>query len=196
MAYVNHTLNLGLRYQKTPSLGLEVHSLNFQGFSNASYANNSMDRKSTSGYLFKFAGGAVCWKSRKQPVIATRSTEAEYIGYSIACKEAVWLKRLLQELQVHTSDVQTVVIYGDNKPTLALTLNPEHHAKTKHIDIQWHFVREQVRRGIVKLQYLSTTIMHADGLTKPLSGELFRCFLGLQMLPLLSSLNVVDWGEV
>ncbi|CAM6105943.1 unnamed protein product [Calypogeia fissa] len=186
LAYVKGTPDLALRYQQEPSQGLEIHSLNFLGYSDASFADNSDDRKSTSGNLFKLAGGVISWKSRKQPIIATSSTEAEYVAYSIACKEAVWLRTLLQELHLETPDVQRVVIYGDNKPTLALTINPENHQRTKHIEVQWHYVREQVRKGTVTLEYLSTNDMPADSLTKPLTGTRFHRFiqlLGMHTLP-------------
>lgn len=95
MAYIKGTTNLALRYQRYPSRGLEIHSLDFLGYSDSSFADNISDRKSTSGYLFRLAGGAISWKSRKQPVLTTSSTEAEYVAYSIACKEAVWLRTLL-----------------------------------------------------------------------------------------------------
>ncbi|CAM6098115.1 unnamed protein product [Calypogeia fissa] len=186
-AYVKGTPDLALRYQQEPNLGLEVHSLNFIGYSHASYADNVEDRKSTSGYLFKFGGGAISWKSHKQPIIATSLTEAESVTYSIACKEAIWLRALLQELHVQTPNIQMVtILYGDNKPALALTVNPEHHKKTKHIEVQWHYVREQVHRGVVTLKYLSTDDMPADGLTKPLTGICFTRFvklLGMETAP-------------
>ncbi|CAM6108199.1 unnamed protein product [Calypogeia fissa] len=186
LAYIKGTPNLALQYQRTPHQGLEIHSLNFLGYSDASFADNSEDRKSTSGYLFKLAGGVISWKSQKQPVIATSSIEAEYVAYSIACKEAMWLRNLLHELHFITPDIQTVVIYGDNKPALSLIVNPEHHQRTKHIEVQWHYVREQVQKGIVTLKYMSTDAMPSDGLAKPLTGVRFTRFtqlLGMHMLP-------------
>lgn len=178
-AYLLYTPTLGLRFQGSTSSSLELHSLGFHGYSDASYGDNLHDRKSTSRYLFKLGGGCVSWKSRKQPVIATSSTEAEYVAYSLAGKEALWLRRLLLELHCSTSDIHTVLLYGDNQPALALTLNPEHHSRTKHIDIPFHFICEHVRQGTVRLQYLSTKDMPADGLTKPLSGIKFSRFVQL-----------------
>lgn len=183
LAYLKGTIDLGIMFSSSATPGIEIHSLNFQGYTDASFADNSIDRRSTSGYLFKLSNGAVSWKSRKQPVLATSSTEAEYVAYSIAAKEAVWLRNLLLQLGHSSPDIQKVIIYGDNKPALALTVNPEHHSRTKHIEVQWHFVREQVKKGIVSLSYLPTGEMPADGLTKPLAGASFLRFitlLGLQ----------------
>lgn len=195
--YLQGTIYLGLCYQPTSSTGLEVHSLGFLGYSDASYADNTHDCKSTSGYVFKLANGPISWKSRKQPLTATSSTESEYIAYSIATKEALWLRRLLIELKYDSPETHTVLIYGDNKPAISLTTNPTHHFRTKHIDVPFHFVREQVELATVIIKYLSTTQMPADGLTKPLVGINFQKFvdlLGLCVLPL--NLRMQESGDV
>lgn len=96
------------------------------------------------------------------------------------------MRQLLTDLHYTTSDVQTVRIYRDCKPALSLTINPEHHSRTKHIEVPWHFVREQVQLGKVILMYLPTTAMLADGFTKPLIGSNFDVFvrlLGLACAP-------------
>jgi hypothetical protein len=181
--YLKGTMNVGICYSAVKPR-LEVHSLQFVGFSDSSYADRS-DMKSTSGYLFKLAGGPVSWKSRKQSVTATYSTEAEYIAYSIATKEAVWLRRVLLDLEYEFPDVQKVLLFGDNKPALSLTTNPAHHSRTKHILVPFHYVREQVEQGIIHVEYLPTHLMPADGLTKPLTGIAFQRFV--KMLGLLST---------
>lgn len=145
-----------------------------------------MDCKSTSGYIFKLCGGPISWKSRKQSVTATSSTESEYIALSLASKEGIWLRRFLLEVDYSAADVQTLTIFGDNQPAIALTLNYDHHFRTKHIDVPYHFVREQIEKGIIKVRYISTKEMPADGLTKPLTGTTFTRFvdmLGLQYPP-------------
>lgn len=141
--YLHGTVHLGLCYKPTLLPGFEVHSLGFLGYSDASYADNVHECKSTSGYLFKLADGPISWKSIKQPLTATSSTESEYIAYSIATKKADWLRQLLTELHYDLPDAHTVLIYGDNKPAISLTLNPAHHFRTKHIDVPFHYVREQ-----------------------------------------------------
>lgn len=138
-AYLAGTKEMGLSFGGESLASLEVHSLNFHGYSNVGYADHLMDCKSTSGYLFKLAYGLVSWKSRKQPLIAMSSMKAEYVAYPLTCKEVIWLRQLLQELCYSSSDV-LVILYGDNQLAIVLTLNLKHHAWKKHIDIQWHYI--------------------------------------------------------
>lgn len=95
-----------------------------------------------------------------------------------AAKEAVWLSRLLSELDVGFGlPKPPVLIKADNQGAIALTQDPRFHSRTKHIDIQWHFVRDQVETGAVKFQWVPTNDMAADGLTKALSNEKFTQFV-------------------
>ena len=113
------------------------------------------------------------------------SCEAEYIGQTQATKEAIWLRRLLTELQVAEEEGHApvaTVIYGDNQGVIVLAKNPQFHARTKHIDVQHHFVRERQHSGEVDLQYIPTDQQVVDGLTKALPKdkfEVFRSALGL-----------------
>jgi hypothetical protein len=160
-------------------------SFQFVGYSDSSYGDN-LDCKYTSGYLFKLGGGPVSWKSQKQSITATSSTEAEYVASSIAVKETIWLRKILFDLQFSFPNVEWVLLYGDNTPALDLTTNPAHHSHTKHISVPYHYVREQVDLGTIQIKYLPTRLMPADGLTKPLTGVAFSCFfelLGLCSLP-------------
>lgn len=140
-AYLKGSTHLALHFQ-APNLNatMEIHSLGFAGFTDAAYADSFVDLKSTSGYVFKFASGPVSWRSRKQSITTTSSTEVEYIGYSLAAKEALWLRQLLQELDYISSNALLVTLYGDNQLAISLTKNAEHHARTKHIAIHWHFI--------------------------------------------------------
>lgn len=102
-----------------------------------------------------------------------------------ATREAIWLRRLLQELQgiTKTGELPTTVIFGDNQGAIALTKNPEHHERSKHISIQWYFTREKVEEGLVDIRYTPTSKQVADGLTKALPRgpfETFRKALGLE----------------
>lgn len=173
LAYLQGTTDLAIRYQSQPTAGLELLSLGFEGFLDASFADDLTDRKSASDYLFKFARGVISWKSRKQPILTTSSTESEYVAYSLACKETIWLRGLFLEVYPDSANVQTVLLYGDNQPAIALTLNLAHHG-TKYIQVQWHFIREQVKHGTMILKYIPTASMRADGLTKPLIGLQFQ----------------------
>ena len=113
-------------------------------------------------------GGAISWKSRLQPTVAISSSEAEYMALSYAAQEVVALKRLRAEINLDISE-HPVVIFEDNQGAIAMSQNPSHYAKTKHIHIRHHFIREQIEIGDVIVKYVSTDYMLADALTKALT---------------------------
>ena len=117
--------------------------------------------------MFLIACAAVGWKSKRQPTVALSSTEPEYMALSQATKEGIWIRRLLNEIGIAPNSLkETAIIRSDNQGSLALAKNSIHHARTKHIDIQHHFVREKVESGEVELEYCSTEDMVADILNK------------------------------
>jgi len=140
------------------------------GYSDTDFAADAVDRRSTMGYAYVLNGAAVTWASRKQQSIATSTTEAEYAGLCHAVKEAVWIRNLLQQIgrTVYAGETQATRIYGDNQGALRLVGNPEFHAKSKHIDVQYHYTRELLEGGVIDLEYTPTAEMAADCLTKPL----------------------------
>ena len=142
------------------------HKQELQGFADASWASDLDSRRSTTGYVFFLHNSVVSWKSKRQPTVATSSTEAEYMALYSATQEAVWLRLLLSELGC-TLETATK-IYEDNQGCIALAKNPVFHARTKHIDIKYHFLREKVEEGVIELEYMPTDKMVADGLTKSL----------------------------
>jgi Reverse transcriptase (RNA-dependent DNA polymerase) len=157
--YLKHTQTLAIQYG--PSTDGLV------GYTDTDYAADTLDRHSTMGYVFML-GGAVTWSARKQQSISTSTTEAEYVGFCNAAKEAVWLRNLLQQIGRGAYAEHTTRLYGDNQSALKLVANPEFHARSKHIDVQYHCVRELVEDGIVSVDYIPTADMIADCLTKPL----------------------------
>src|SRR5271154_1342704 len=142
------------------------------GYADSDYAGDSTDRKSTMGYAYLLHGGAITWSTRKQQSVATSTTEAEYMGLCNAAKEAVWLRNLLRGLGFEKYAADSTRIYGDNQGSLKLVANPEMHARSKHIDVQYHYVRELVQRGLIEVEYIPTADMAADILTKPLKRQL------------------------
>ena len=114
------------------------------------------------------AGGAISWKSRLQPTVALSSSEAEYMALSYAVQEAIALKRIRDEIHLNNSE-EPVVIFEDNQGAIAMSHNPIHYAKTKHIHIRHHFIRDQVEAGDIVIKYISTDKMLADALTKALT---------------------------
>ncbi|KRX56900.1 Retrovirus-related Pol polyprotein from transposon TNT 1-94 [Trichinella sp. T9] len=157
LRYLKKTASYGLRFQRNSGA--------LMGFSDADWGGNSDDRRSYTGYVFKFGNAAISWESRKQRTVALSSTEAEYMALSEACKEAIHLKQMIREI---TGLCKSVVLQSDNQSALKLARNPVFHARTKHIDIRYHFIREAAERKDVELRYLPTGQMVADVLTKGL----------------------------
>ena len=147
-------------------------SIECVGFSDADWAGDINDRKSTSGYLFQLSGGAVTWKSKKHGCVALSTAEAEYVALSSTAQESVWLKHLTTELGSPPKTPTT--IFEDNQSAIAMTKNPQFHGRAKHIDIKYHFIREQVNCGNVILEYCPTGDMTADVFMKGLNRKLFN----------------------
>lgn len=141
-------------------------------YSDADWAGCPDDRKSTSGYCIYLGHNLVSWNSRKQQTIARSSTEAEYRAVANATAEVLWLKSLLNELGIHVK--MRSVLWCDNVGATYLTANPVFHARTKHVEIDFHFVREQVRNGFLQVQFISSKDQIADILTKPLVSTRFQ----------------------
>ncbi|KPJ16606.1 Retrovirus-related Pol polyprotein from transposon TNT 1-94 [Papilio machaon] len=177
------TLKRVLRYLKgTKSLGLVFKQSGryLEGFVDADHAGDITDRKSYSGYIFKFGSAPVSWESRKQTVVALSSAEAEYISLSNAAREAVFLKRLFGEI---TGVNKTIKLSSDSQSAIAMA-NSEGscHKRSKHIDVRVHFIREALRNKVISLKYLETESMVADIFTKALPrGKFEFCLRGMGM---------------
>jgi hypothetical protein len=140
----------------------------------ANWACNVSDRRSTSGFMFSFRSGAVSWSSKKQPTVALSSMETEYRGVVIATCEVVWLQKLLSDLG-QLVDVH-VVIYCDNISSILLANNPIYHARTKHIEVHYHFIREKVLAKEIDLIHVSIEDQVADIFTKALGTDKLKKF--------------------
>ena len=158
LKYLKTTQDYSLVFSKSANKDLT-------GFTDSDYAGCIEDRKSTSGYVFKYGECIISWNSSKQKTISLSSTEAEYIGLTLAAKEALWLKYILVEL--NRCPNQTV-IYCDNQSTMCLAKNPEMHARSKHIDIRYHFIREKLEDKELIIKYQPSEELVADILTKGL----------------------------
>ena len=113
-----------------------------------------------SGYAFLIDGGAISWGSRKQELVTLSTTEAEYVAATHAAKEIIWLCRLLGELFGPLTN--PTLLYSDNQSAIALTKDGNYHARTKHIDIRYHFIRFTIDKGSIHLLYCPTGDMVAD----------------------------------
>ncbi|KAH9789507.1 Integrase catalytic domain-containing protein [Citrus sinensis] len=162
LRYIRGTSDVALCYG-----GLEF---TVRGYVDSDFAGDLDKRKSITGYVFALAGAAVSWVSKLQTVVALSTTEAEYMAATQACKEAIWIQRLLEELG-HKQ--QKIPVFCDSQSALHIGRNPTFHSRTKHIGVQYHFVREVVEDGSVDLQKIHTKENLADVLTKPINTDKF-----------------------
>ncbi len=164
--YLRGTTHLGLLYAR------EVESDVLIGYSDADWGGDCNDCKSTSGYLFQIGGTAVTWKSKKQSCVALSTAEAEYMALSGAAQEAIWLRELTSDLG--SPQYQPTVIMEDNQSAISMAKNPQFHRRAKHINIKYHFIREQINDSKIRLEYCPTQHMLADLLTKGIGPEKFE----------------------
>jgi hypothetical protein len=126
-----------------------------------------------------FNGAAISWCTKKQPVTALSSCEAEYIAGTFATCQAMWLDAVMKELKCEV--VKPLTLMLDNKSAISLTKNPISHGRSKHIDTKFHFIREQVTSEMIQVQYCPTEVQLADGFTKAVKIDRFE-FLRKQLV--------------
>ncbi|XP_019196060.1 PREDICTED: uncharacterized protein LOC109189894 [Ipomoea nil] len=164
LRYIKGTFNFGLRI--APSTSTTI-----QAFSDSDWAGCPIDRKSTSGYAVFLGTNLISWLSRKQRTVTRSSTEAEYKALADVSAEVTWVVSLLRELGLHSSHPAT--LWCDNLGATYLCANPVFHARTKHVEIDYHFVRDKVASGDFVVNFVSTKDQLADIFTKPLTGPRF-----------------------
>lgn len=162
MAYVKATMGYGITYYRDTSI------LPF-GFVDADYAGDTDLRRSTEGHVFFVAGGPVSWASKRQDTMALSTVEAEYMAFSRAVQQAIWLAQFLDE--VGLAQEVSMLIYADNNGAISNTQNYKNHRRTKHIDIRYHFVKERVANGDITFEYIPSAENLANILTKPLARD-------------------------
>lgn len=167
LRYLQGTLNYGIRIVKSNS-----HSL--IAYSDADWGGCPDSRRSTSGYCVFLGDNLISWSSKRQPTVSRSSAEAEYRGVANAVAEATWLRNLLLELNIPLR--QASVVYCDNVSAVYLSDNPVQHQRTKHIEIDLHFVREKVKVGHIRVLHVPSSLQYADIFTKGLSRQLFQSF--------------------
>ena len=169
--YLIGTVHYKLTFRK-------VDNIKLIGYTDADWGNYP-DRKSISGYYFTMSdnGPAISWKSKKQATVALSSCEAEYMALSLAIQEAIYLSMLIKDLLL--LDVHPVKLYVDNQGAISLAKNPVNHARSKHIDIRYNFVRDHVTKKKIEIEYVSTEHNVADLMTKPFSKQKIRIFKDL-----------------
>lgn len=174
-----------LRYLKGSKdfcLNFVKGGISITGYADADWGRCEADRRSYTGYVFQVGKSIVSWESRKQRTVALSSTEAEYMSLSDCCKEALFLRNFLQEI---LGVLCKATIFNDNQSAQKLCKNSIFHARTKHIDIRHHFIREHICNGSIDVKFLCTKDMLADLFTKPLSKEMHEKFIKQLMLKIM-----------
>ena len=145
----------------------------------ASFDDNTLDQKSSQGYIMKLFGGEIAWRANKQDTVTTSSTEAELLAISQTAKEAIYFSRLIKALSLPLPEVRTIEY--DNKQTIRLLVNESTKLQTKlrHVNIHSYWLRQEVQRQSIKIRLVPTKEMVADGVTKALSVIKHEHFVGM-----------------
>ncbi|GJX78135.1 hypothetical protein Tco_0324946 [Tanacetum coccineum] len=147
------------------------YDMSLTAYSDADHVGCQDTRRSTSGSTQFLGDKLVSWSSKKQKSTAISSTEAEYIALSGCCAQILWMRSQLTD---YGFQFNKIPLYCDNKSAIALCCNNVQHSRAKHIDVRYHFIKEQVENGIVELYFVRTEYQLADIFTKPLPRERFN----------------------
>jgi hypothetical protein len=167
LRYLKQSVKTGLKIERSSS------SL-ITGFSDADWAGCLDDRRSTGGFAVFLGSNLISWSARKQPTVSRSSTEAEYKAVANTTAEIMWIQTLLHELGVQTP--RAAKLWCDNIGAKYLSANPVFHARTKHIEVDYHFVRERVTQKLLEIDFISSKDQIADGFTKPLPARQLENF--------------------
>ncbi|MCH89491.1 putative copia-type polyprotein [Trifolium medium] len=165
MAFIR-TLDFGVMYKCKTDNELIV-----QGWSDSDYAGDHDDMKSTSGYVFTMGKSAICWSSKKQPIVTLSTTEVEFVSAASCVCQCIWLRNILDHLLVKQANC--TFINCDNSSSIKLSKNPIMHGRCKHIDVRYHFLRDLCKDGVIELKYCKSQDQLADIMTKALKFESF-----------------------
>ncbi|GKA38550.1 ribonuclease H-like domain-containing protein [Tanacetum coccineum] len=167
MRYVQGTLDLGLHLYASATTSLV-------GYTDADWAGCPSTRRSTSGYCVFLGDNLLSWSAKRQHTISRSSAEAEYRGVANVVAETAWIRNLLREL--HSPLLTATLVYCDNVSAVYMSANPVQHQRTKHIEIDIHFVRDMVKAGHVRILHVPSRFQYADIFTKGLPSALFEDF--------------------
>ncbi|GJW26124.1 ribonuclease H-like domain-containing protein [Tanacetum coccineum] len=167
LRYVQGTLELGLQLYASATTSLV-------GYTDADWAGCPSTRRSTSGYCVFLGDNLLSWSAKRQHTISRSSAEAEYRGVANVVAETAWIRNLLREL--HSPLLTATLVYCDNVSAIYMSANPVQHQRTKHIEIDIHFVRDMVKAGHVRVLHVPSRFQYANIFTKGLPSALFEDF--------------------
>ncbi|RVW17569.1 Retrovirus-related Pol polyprotein from transposon RE1 [Vitis vinifera] len=166
--YLKGNPEKGILFKKNNTLVLEAYT-------DADYASSLMDRRSTTGYCTFLRGNLVTWRSKKQNVVARSPAESKFRAIAQGLCELLWLKIILDDLRIKWDG--PMKLYCDDKSAINIAHNPIQHDKTKHIEIDRHFIKEKLEEGVVCMSYVPSEHQLADILTKGLNSLMFHDFV-------------------
>lgn len=164
LRYVYGSLSVGLHFKRS--------SVSLLAFSDFDWAGNRLDRRSTTGFVIYLGSNPISWMSKKQTMVSSSSTEAEYRALAATTIELSWVRQILKDLFVYL--LVAPILLCDNQFALQLARNLVFHGRTKHFEVDFHFVREKVASKDIQLQFISSVNQPADLFTKPLTTDHLR----------------------
>ena len=173
LRYLRGSVNTGLLF--TPYSPSVSNTVTLSGYCDADWAGDKEDRKSTTGYCMYVNGNLISWNCKKQQTVALSSAESELMAATELVKELKWAKSLLIDMGYKVN--QPMIMHCDNQAAIQIAAHDTHHDRVKHIDIRHFFIRDDIRDGCVKMQWISTQNQMADIFTKTLGSTLFNKFV-------------------
>lgn len=173
LKYLKGNRDFGIKFNNNNNKFNEIIA-----YSDADYAGDIDTRKSTTGYMIFYNGGIINWTSRKQPIVALSTTEAEFIAAADCCQNLIYIKNFLEELK---NEKVNLVLRVDNKSAMELAKNGVVNKRSKHIDVRYHFIHEKIANKTIVIEYCNTNDQIADILTKPLDSVKFTRFRNMFM---------------
>jgi hypothetical protein len=165
LIYLKSAPGRGLMFSRHGHLDIEGHT-------DADWAGSVTDRRSTSGYFTFVGGNLVSWRSKKQNVVSRSSAEAEYRGMAHEVCELLWIRNLLGELGFKPN--HAMQLNCDNKAAIDIAHNPVQHDRTKHVEVDRHFIKEKLEAKIIEVFFVKSKDQLADVLTKAVTGKVFH----------------------